>query len=221
MADKGIIFSAPMVRALLDGRKTQTRRLATFIKPEGDCWHIRNGGGGMIGADDDAVQTYGVDYAPYAPGDRLYVRESCFAEERDEDGKDGIRFMADDAFIGIRDQPGAAVKWLKLLHYGCKKGAGPAGLRSKGIPSIHMPRWASRLWLDVTEVRVQRLQDISEADAIAEGIDEAAVIHFGAPSRAYAALWNSLHGAENDQSWEANPWIVAVSFDVHQGNIDG
>jgi hypothetical protein len=93
-------------------------------------------------------------------------------------------------------------------------------------PSIHMPRWASRLTLTVTDVRVQRLQDISAEDAIAEGLQWVAPT-FGVPGIAstwngdsrisYAALWNHINGAG---AWEANPWVIAYSFSVHKYNID-
>lgn len=217
MADKGIIFSGPMVRALLAGTKTQTRRLAKIEMLDGGWMHIKGNGGGCLCDSDEDVRRIGADYMPYAPGDRLYVRESCRAEERKSDGRDGIRYSADGAFIGIANTMVAGANWSALYYY---RGRGKDGI-GNAVPSIHMPRWASRLWLAVTDVRVQRLQDISEADAVAEGIDHAAVTHFGAPSRAYAALWNHLHSAENDHSWEANPWIVAITFTVNRGNIDG
>lgn len=82
-----------------------------------------------------------------------------------------------------------------------------------------MPRWASRLTLTVTDVRVERLQDISEADAIAEGMDEPATQHFGDPVKAFSALWNSL-GRTDETAWDANPWVSAVSFTVSKHNID-
>jgi hypothetical protein len=84
-----------------------------------------------------------------------------------------------------------------------------------------MPRWASRLTLIVTDVRVQRLQDISEEDARAEGIftPEIGYVNLGkkAPVIQYAMLWNSLHGPD---AWDANPWVSAITFTVHHGNID-
>ena len=88
-----------------------------------------------------------------------------------------------------------------------------------------MPRWASRLTLTVTDVRVQRLQDISEADAVAEGCDAVLALtikrpngaHPGNPRECYCDLWNSLHG---HGAWDANPWVVAVTFTVQRGNID-
>ena len=134
----------------------------------------------------------------------------------DLDGRDGIRYTADDTWIPIANTMEAGHAWSDLFYY---RGRGKGSIGNM-VPPIHMPRWASRITLTVTDVRVQRLQEISEADAIAEGIDATATKHFGNPVKAYAALWNSLHGAENEHSWEANPWIVAVTFDVREGNID-
>jgi hypothetical protein len=108
--------------------------------------------------------------------------------------------------------------------------------------SIFMPRWASRLTLTVTDVRVERLQDCSHADAMAEGIncytfypsddhplcdgythiypdDKESVLHPSA-KEAYAALWDSINGNRKGASWEANPWVVAISFTAQQRNID-
>ncbi|MBH0112685.1 hypothetical protein I5E68_06940 [Novosphingobium sp. YJ-S2-02] len=185
MADKGIIFSAAMVRALLDGRKTQTRRLVK--KP----------------AALDALAVFkpaflqlpgNADLLPYAPGDRLYVREA-------------------HAIDGARS-------WYRLGHEEALARGPRVDVRWR--PSIHMPRWASRLWLEVAEVRVQRIADISEADALAEGIERVEYPEkgdWGWPQRRFAELWNSLHTTKGER-WEDNPWIVAVSFNVHRGNID-
>lgn len=214
MTDRPIIFSAPMVRALLDGRKTQTRRLAKFVQPDGDGWHIRGAGGGIVGADDDIVGTFGRDYAPYAVGDRLYVREAWRTGLAYEDlspsmmgGEEPVLFECD----------GTTERWTR-------GSSEPGRIRA----SMHMPRWASRLTLFVQDMRVQRLQEISEADAIAEGV-KLIGIEYGVPGvretwnekhcavAAFRALWESLHGAG---SWAANPWVVAVTFRVARGNID-
>jgi hypothetical protein len=159
---------------------------------------------------------------PYTPGDRLYVREahSLWAD-------------ADSAH---------AAQWIEGSNDPCiyradyKPETGSEAIGGSGWrPSIHMPRWASRLTLTVTEVRVQRLQEISEADAWAEGCKPGELNARGEPFPAeephakggtigwdnavdwYADLWNSLHGPD---AWEANPWVVAVSFTVQRGNID-
>tara|TARA_R110002051_G_C8639651_1_gene485987 strand:- start:31 stop:579 length:549 start_codon:yes stop_codon:yes gene_type:complete len=158
------------------------------------------------------------------PGDRLYVREAHYLTD---DGTTEYAIFAEEAAdvtahreeiedLQIR-QP--QIDWSKHLR-----------LR----PSIHMPRWASRLTLTVTDVRVQRLQDISEADAIAEGIerstehpncwkrgkltgDQNFVTVTGFPKLAFRSIWESINGAD---AWDANPWIYAISFDVQLGNID-
>lgn len=225
MRDRGIIFSAPMVRALLAGTKTQTRRLLTrarvFGTPHTPAFTLQGaelaralqgadrfrhlGGDGWLWEADafdwqaPAERNGWMAHIGYAPGDRLYVRETW-------------KPHSIYAHMRPRDMPVTPVFYAADNRY--------APSNTPWVPCIHMPRWASRLWLAVTEVRVQRLQDISEADAIAEGIDEAAIAHFGNPIKAYAGLWDYLHGGESDQSWAANPWIVAVTFDVHRGNIE-
>ena len=207
MTDRPIIFSAPMVRALLDGRKTQTRRV---LGKTGGRVNIFNA---EIAWADSYVMDPGnaewrARYTPYAPGDRLYVREAI---DKASD-RDGVFYRAD-----YEAQHGDAT-----------------GLGWR--PSIHMPRWASRLTLTVTEVRVQRLQEISAGDSIAEGVEcetctamgQSACHGRGCFARsfacrtassidAYRTLWNSLHGPD---AWDANPWVVALTFNVKRGNID-
>lgn len=203
-----------MIRALLAGRKTQTRRI---IKPQptpaGDgLWHFHNRWGGISQAHEEALTSYIVDAAArYAVGDRLWVRENW-------------RPIGDAALsecVGPEDVMFAA-------------SVGPIDLETfRWRPSIHMPRWASRLTLIVTGVKVERLKDISEADAITEGIERVGDIagepgwkHYpnGSaaggwldPRESFRTLWQSINGPE---SWEANPWVVAVSFTVHRRNID-
>ncbi len=215
MTDRPILFSAPMVRALLAGRKTQTRRAAKFVQPDGDGWHIRNAGGGILGADDDAVRVYGPDYAPFAVGDRLWVKETWRAHRRWDEQK-----------------PSEILATSRVWHEADRDNCDQHG---KIRVSIHMPRWTSRITLLVSDVRVERLQDCSEADAIAEGIEGFACIggnawrdysggegfnvrDRGTPAcRSYATLWDSINGPG---AWEANPWVVAVTFEVVRGNID-
>lgn len=177
MTDRPIIFSAPMVRALLYGRKTQTRRA---LKPPYGTLEYLGG------------ETWRPICTKFFPGDRLWVREAHVLTPA------GVAYVADGAD-----------------HYGA---GGP--LRKR--PSIHMPRWASRLTLHVTEVRVQRLHEISAEDVAAEGACELA---FMPPSEAdtaearavFRSLWNSLHGPD---AWDANPWVCAISFKVERANID-
>jgi hypothetical protein len=191
MTDRPIIFSAPMVRALLDGRKTQTRRV---LKPQ--PFQTPDGWGCV---DHNGSPQKWLPCLPglhrYAPGDRLWVREVWHPP-----------FAADD------DSGGLAV------YRATTQGPEPHRWRSP----IHMPRWASRLTLHVTEVRVQRLQEISAEDVQAEGACELAFVPptdaDTAEARAiFRALWNSLHGPD---AWDANPWVCAVSFTVERANID-
>ncbi|MPR12871.1 hypothetical protein [Microvirga tunisiensis] len=212
MPEPPIIFSAPMIRALIAGRKIQTRRMPQPT-PAGDgLWHFHNRWGGISQAHQEALTSYIVDAAArYAVGDRLWVRENWQTYSiLDSD--------APSALTGIR------------IWYGADEGYKPP---SKVRPSIHMPRWASRLTLTVTGVKVERLQDISEEDARAEGVHPAAVYGGQAQSwlpagdlretfhltakEAFKDLWGRINGPE---SWEANPWVVAVSFEVRRGNID-
>lgn len=191
MSDKPIIFSAPMVRALLDSRKSQTRRLLKPLPRRSIFFDPKTAGLGQF------------QEPPYAPGDRLYVREAFSYETLDV------------------DRNGFMPPWYWA------DGNPASGDFSRPKPSIHMPRWASRLTLTVTEVRVQRLQDISAADSIAEGVQcatceamKASACHGRgcfASIDAYRTLWNSLHGPD---AWDANPWICALTFTVQHGNID-
>lgn len=238
MADRPIIFSAPMVRALLDGRKTQTRRL---LKPQ-PVWEPSTASteGCVLGAGwswgqcrrchQETIALAAADTVSFRRGDRVYVREShlirrsipCMPHEWDWQSLSGpvVHYLADGG---------------ELQHHGDRStGRGIYhGPVEKGRPSIHMPRWASRLTLFVEEVRVQRLQDISEDDAVAEGIieyeptdeDPAEFSYveggdiWNNARSAYAALWDNLH-TEPGTRWDDNPWIYALTFRVARGNID-
>ena len=218
MADKPIIFSAPMVNALLAGRKTQTRREhppeprfePTGCNPAGledrtrwwDYWAM------------DRSETHRFKL-PYAVGDRLWVREAFSYETLDV------------------DRNGFMPPWYWA------DGNPMSGDFTRPKSPIHMPRWASRLTLTVTDVRVQRLHDISEEDAIAEGVEPLHTGYFPygittflttfvgdrevpaqccrTAKHSYEMLWNSLHGPD---AWDANPWVAAYSFTVQRGNID-
>jgi hypothetical protein len=224
-----ILFSAPMVRALLEGRKTQTRRL---LKPprgfvpddDPDHWDVgfwnQKEVQFVCWPEDDAVMTRRA--MPYAVGDRLWVREILR-----QDGQGFPIYGADGASLLVRDS-------LTGEHM-----LAPDWWYWKPLcPSIHMPRWASRLTLVVTDVRVQYLQDISEEDAEAEGCGGYGHdfdCNMGAPITApfhpdntcsckgdsypevFRRLWESIHGPG---SWDANPWVAAISFSVHKVNID-
>lgn len=225
MVDRGIIFSKPMVLALIAGRKTQTRRLATS------------------------------PLARLEAGDRLWVRETVAAEElsrpprsvalnakdrrlsgrtravvADElDGADGVRYLADDVWNQIENSPEAGEAWSVLFHYALEDGERPDGRRGRNVPAIHMPRWASRLTLVIEAIRTEPLQAITEADAEAEGMDEPYLGDADPPweeqaiivSRRmqYRNLWNRLNDKDG-RRWTDNPEVVVITFRVVPANID-
>jgi hypothetical protein len=225
MRELPILFSGPMVRALLEGRKTQTRRVIAQQPANG--WdfdvppqfgriaspHPKKGRFGVfirlgIGTD---FQSFDLIPSPYGmPGDRLWVRETCRADELDS-GHDGVRYPADGAFRPIEDSLDAATRWIGLNAYRGQKGA--------TVPAIHMPRWASRITLEITGVRAERLQSITESDARAEGVTiEEHHMHgycagsYRPPSiRAFHYLWDSLNAARG-HGWNVNPWVWVVEF---------
>ncbi len=180
MKERPILMSAPMVRAILEGRKTQTRRV---YKPR-EVDNVEDPHGALF-----AFPT------PYgSPGDRLWVRETWSHDAHD---LDTCRAAHEDASPGIGYGP----------YYRSTEVA-PDTLRWK--PSIFMPRWASRITLEVTEVRVQRLQEISEDDAKAEGCEPSGSAGFATARGLYAALWDSINGAR--APWPSNPWVWAITF---------
>ena len=190
--ERPIIFSGPMVRSILDGRKTQTRRI---IKPQ-PAWVY----GDTVPVKTADADPKGAIRCPYGkPGDRLWVRETfrIFCNVHDG-GFPEDHFPCEcrkvDAYRATIEHP-EMVDW-----------------RSP----IHMPRWASRILLEVVSVRVERLQDISEADALAEGGWEyKACPRHKDPRGSYRDLWESIHG--NAQSWQANPWVWVVEFKRVEG----
>lgn len=198
MKERPILFNGEMVRAILDGRKTQTRRVVKRPAEDGKHgWHPS--GTGMefrLGGSARPVCPFG------KIGDRLWVRESWSGEYWLSEVKPSERF-------GIARQD-CLTPFPPATHYWAD-GNPQYGDWEKPRPSIHMPRWASRITLEITGVRVERLQDmqdISEEDAKAEGI--APVDGFYAnPVNSFDSLWGSINGAE---SWDANPWVWVLEF---------
>ena len=199
MKERPVLFSAPMVRAILDGRKTQTRRIIKpqpYIDEMGNfCWNGENFGQDFNGPCIQAIaspipssKTKRVR-CPYGkPGDRLWVRETF-----NHDGEKYI-YAADLNELGVQ-------KWA-----------------AQWKPSIHMPRNASRILLEITGVRVERLQDISECDAKAEGsyvcdyfgrrlLDQSS--NQGCYKWGYRSIWESLNGTG---SWDLNPFVWVIEF---------
>lgn len=209
-----MLFSGPMVRAILDGRKTQTRRV---VKPQPrwvEADNAYHAGGGFRGTEgwryeggsrkapidftwaSDEAPSLDATACPYGqPGDRLWVRETFWP--RPDRTREQMRNGADTWPRVIYDMEGPDVE--ELRSWGWKK-----------TPSIHMPRWASRLSLEVTGVRVERLQAITAEGVEAEGwrssTPEALVPGF-------AEFWDSLN-ASRGFGWDANPWVWVVEFQV-------
>lgn len=222
--ERPILFSAPMARAILAGRKTMTRRV---VKPQPagkqrvveGLAHVTVG---MNPADDGAVWYVGDGVSrgtevrcPYGSfGDRLWVRETWTPDHRDFYPHFPAVYKADAAYDYERNEKGEVYSPEQKSWY-------PYRWR----PSIHMPRWASRITLQVEAVRVERLQDITEADAIAEGMHKFHGVAFygydphGTPGdfvgdtavEAFAKLWDKING---NGSWDVNPWVWVVSFSV-------
>ncbi|MEM5294200.1 hypothetical protein VSR82_07640 [Burkholderia sp. JPY481] len=217
MKERPILFSGAMVRAILDGRKTQTRRVVTrelknpgwtsyVYFPPHPSYPDRRGVAIECGPDypdDDSDKVY----CPYGdPGDRLWVRESFWGCDAPGYG-DTPCVVYDDEWHGKEYRPEEIRPWAPKFGR---------------IPSIHMPRSCSRITLEVIGVRVERLQDISEDDARAEGAylfpGEGGGWKFGRGEQeydsaveAYQHLWDSLN-AERGFGWDKNPWIWIIEF---------
>lgn len=197
MKERPILFSGSMVRAILDGSKTQTRRV---VKPQPIYDGKFAGGWKVVDKHGHEAATCGPlvsELCPYGhPDDRLWVRENfCPIYPQDPHYNGGRPIEYDYA---------------ATYQHGYRLGD-LIGEKKKWKPSIHMPRIASRITLEITGVRVERLQNISEADAKAEGAPWAAC---GAPQEGshkagFAQLWEFINGPE---SWAANPWVWVVKF---------
>ena len=196
MKETPILFSTPMVQAILNGTKTQTRRVATPVKDESFIGGYKFGFG---------KQWFAIDYPELAntckygvPGDLLYVRET-FAEFAGIEPKIEYVYKADKTF----DTP--------AKEHLC-------GNRWK--PSLFMPKAAARLWLQITGIRVERLQDITEYKAVGEGVLKVAdgwkhyqtdAIPAQTAIESFRTLWNTINGTER---WQANPWVWVIEFKV-------
>jgi hypothetical protein len=211
MSDKPIIFSSEMVRAILDGRKTQTRRVVRPQPEEKPCgwppelnklsWYWKNE---YIG-----IPINLVNYCPYdSVGDLLWVREkfaylqnpeACFKEGEFPDVAYWAGGNWDEA------EPDQQPEWK---------------------PSIYMPKWATRIWLKITNIRVERVQDITLEDVVAEGVrlegEDYMRAAFGVTKKGileclvkpvFRNLWNSLN-AKRGYSWESNPWVWVIEFKI-------
>lgn len=204
--ERPILFSAPMIRALLDGRKSQTRRIAKVTDDGCKPGMITP----LVGFTPRNIANH-ISYCPYGKiGDRLWVRETfCIVDDTEFGGDKWIDYRATPRYseshpAGWENEPKntEALKWK---------------------PSIHMPRWASRILLEITNVSVERLNDISEEDAVLEGIEpEPGTSHWKnydtlpggwryleSPIQSYRTLWESING---QGSWNLNPFCWVIEF---------
>lgn len=226
MTDRPILFSREMVRALLAGRKTQTRRIIGFpgIENVMDFVKVATDAQGRPVYEMRDARGYAVyrpagkgliDYhytPPIGVGDRLWVREAWFAAR------------------SLNSTPPREITHDCDIEYDAtKRSYAEIGLTGKLRPSMFMPRWASRVTLIVKDVKIERLQAISGADAIAEGAEittertmtgpmvRVAAGTYLSPVAWYHLLWDEIHGPG---AWDANPWVVAYTFVTIHANID-
>jgi len=226
MRERPILLNAEMVRAVLDGRKTQTRRIIQSpaknmqangqkvidYREPGDKWYgdhvfsMRNQSGTWC----DYTKEQFLAKCPFgAVGDRLWVRESFYEHGHWQGGG----YDPEDSYF-VSD---------KQVLYPADGIQRPSERKRddfwRSRPSIHMPRWASRITLEITGVRVERLQDITNQDAMAEGIGHLYAYDESQPTpkdatRRFAELWQSIYGEE---SWQANPWVWVIEFKRVEG----
>ncbi|HGA2222963.1 TPA: morphogenetic protein [Klebsiella variicola] len=231
MTERGMIFNAEMVRAILDGRKTQTRRIMK-VQPESNQLGLllitdstkHSDIGKYHWAESNATGNHvrsKLFSCPFgAVGDQIWVRETFQGPLFDYELMD--EYLEDSSKF---EKP-------EFCQYAADGGHRPEyqdaddNLRHGWRPSIHMPRWASRILLEITDVRVERLNAISEEDARAEGIIDGGCLNCGEPepcgcanpepdaTDAFAYLWQSIYGQE---SWNDNPWVWVISFKRVEG----
>ncbi|MEG6544814.1 hypothetical protein V6C59_02865 [Acinetobacter bereziniae] len=222
MKERPILFSAPMVSAILEGRKTQTRRVIN-PQPEGKTlqsnldgkWLSKKFNGLLLPKIEDLPI-----HCPYGKiGDRLWVRETWstvnlygeIALAYKADGEvtrvvENESFQDEDGLINYDDP--------RLEKYSFAAWADDLleGKEGNWKPSIHMPRWVSRILLEITNVHVEQLQDISESDCLKEGVGSPILRDCKKPK--FMQLWESINGAD---SWTVNPWVWVVEFKIIQG----
>lgn len=205
---KPILFSTPMVQAILDGRKTQTRRIVT-LQPPKDYVYNQEHNGEHFWYEHDYDSDNGGHFPSYDKGikpiaqigDILYVKETWSLTRGFFEGDEKVLYKAD-----FTDEDAKAFHWK---------------------PSLFMPKAYTRIFLKVTNVRVERLQDISEEDAIAEGVEilstsksctmwknyETPKEFFMSPIGSYMSLWNSINKKETEKQWDTNPYVFVYEFE--------
>ncbi|MFW3976956.1 morphogenetic protein [Klebsiella pneumoniae] len=211
MKERGMIFNGEMVRAILDGRKTQTRRIMA-PQPADDIERCIFPNPEAIGWKSSLRHKHGSTTAHFChygkPGDRIWVRETFQGPLFDYDlmdsyCKDPTPFEKPEFCVYKADGVPAPEFYDADDELHCC-----------WRPSIHMPSWASRILLEITNVRVERLKSISDGDAIREGCSTADMKSGDCVADVFARLWASIYGAE---SWNANPWVWVIEFKRVEG----
>ncbi|EOV2375776.1 hypothetical protein ACODK1_003725 [Klebsiella pneumoniae] len=246
MKERGMIFNSEMVRAILDGRKTQTRRIMK-VQPESNQLGL------LLITDSTKHSDIGKYHWAESNATGNHVRSKLFSSPF---GAVGERIWVRETWATLGNEDGCYVDWednlckgdersaARIYRASCEQRPGDYGLWSipddaywkphtkehkfEGAwrPSIHMPHWASRILLEITDVRVERLNAISEEDARAEGIIDGGCLNCGEPepcgcanpepdaTDAFAYLWQSIYGQDN---WNANPWVWVIEFKRVEG----
>ena len=204
MKERPIIFSTPMVQAIIEGRKTQTRRVVNPDIVNGFDFERDGSLQIMTIEDKHGEQVPILDLCPHGkPGDLLWVRETTIIAPKN---------WVKKRFNNITDSDGDGRVIQYLATHPNTDAARNYGL--KKTPSIHMPKWAARIWLEITGIGVKRVQEISDSDIIAEGIsttlrDYDAFCHL---NQQFIDLWDSINGKKEGCSWAENPWVWIVEF---------
>lgn len=234
MKERGMIFNADMVRAILDGRKTQTRRpIKNQPLVRDGFWHMDGAGWGnkfeYIQSGNGVRQSLSLaNHCPFGqPGDRLWVRETW--ADVNLEGIPTVAYRADDDVYSLMDDKSfldedGAFNYddprVSKYDFAAWYSDLISGTEGNWRPSIHMPRWASRITLEITGVRVERLNAISEMDAQAEGVEKLRggfwrhyqpgwTQHQLSARGSFVTLWKSIYGEE---SWNSNQWVWVVEF---------
>lgn len=208
MKERGIIFNSEMVRAILDGRKTQTRRIVKNVMPDNGMW-LKKPTKTRSGTTTHVLDAPKYNLCPLGKaGDHLWVRETWMPDAP----RDGT--WGDVEFYGCKDSQLSMIpEHFRKSEYCIHRASWDGDELVGWTPSIHMPRWASRITLEITDVRVERLNDISNDDAKSEGCwygrgggtpDKALT-----PSDQFPTLWEEIYG---DGSWSSNPWVWVIEF---------
>lgn len=236
MRERGMIFNDEMVRAVLEGRKTQTRRIIQERHLYGGGREPGNWPVHMPeGEEGEKARLWAANNSPFGTvGDRLWVRETW--SDVNLEGAPAVAYRADGGVRPIAEDDGDEAD-PKLEKYWFANWYPDliSGTEGRWRPSIHMPRWASRITLEITGVRVERLNSINYRDAVREGLvqeeynwhsseyplDDIAFRasseskrRYSSPQECFKDLWQSIYGEE---SWQANPWVWVIEFKRVEG----